>query len=118
LSPPRYPAAYPGVIAVTAIDADGKVYRHAGRGPHLDYAAPGVDVWAASSQADSGFERVSGTSYATALVTGLVAYYRAESGNDEGWEALLENELIDLGEPGFDPVFGRGLLGKSLLMEP
>jgi subtilisin family serine protease len=59
---PAYPAAHPDVIAVTAIDADARIYKKANRGEYIDLAAPGVDVWAA--KAGGGGSYRSGTSFA------------------------------------------------------
>ena len=46
-APPQYPASYPGVIAVTAVDAGGRALPEAGKATHLDFAAPGADMAAA-----------------------------------------------------------------------
>ncbi len=46
---PAYPAAYEGVVAVTAVDAGHAVYRRAGQGLHVDFAAPGVGIATAAS---------------------------------------------------------------------
>jgi len=46
-APPQYPASYPGVIAVTAVDAGGRALPEAGKPAHLDFAAPGADMAAA-----------------------------------------------------------------------
>src|SRR5439155_4003536 len=46
-APPQYPASYPGVIAVTAVDAKGHSLPEAGKPIHLDFAAPGADMAAA-----------------------------------------------------------------------
>src|SRR5262249_46368964 len=43
-SPPLYPAADPNVIAVTATDANDKLFDMANRGPQVALAAPGVDI--------------------------------------------------------------------------
>ncbi len=43
-SPPQYPAADPNVIAVSATDADDKMFRASNIGPHIAVAAPGVDI--------------------------------------------------------------------------
>src|SRR5207245_7526152 len=40
-APPLYPAAWPGVIGVTAVDARQRVLVEAGRGPQVKFAAPG-----------------------------------------------------------------------------
>lgn len=59
---PAYPAAYDGVFAVTAIDRHSKIYRQAGRGDHIAFAAPGVRLWTAASVSGGSYR--SGTSYA------------------------------------------------------
>ena len=43
-SPPLYPGADPNVIAVTATDADDKLFVGANRGKYVAVAAPGVDI--------------------------------------------------------------------------
>jgi hypothetical protein len=70
-SAPQFPAAYPQVIAVTATDADDKLFEHAVRGPHIAVAAPGVDVLAPTLS--GGVEAVTGTSIAAAEVSGVAA---------------------------------------------
>ena len=70
-SPPLYPAAYPQVIGVTAIDADNKLLPQANRGPQVTVAAPGVDVLADAP--DGKLQLTSGTSVATALTSGVAA---------------------------------------------
>lgn len=67
-APPAYPASYPNVIAVTGIDGRGRVLPEAGRARHVDFAAPGADMNAASP--DGGKGRVRGTSFAAPLVAG------------------------------------------------
>ena len=69
-APPAFPASYPGVIAVTAVDGRGRVLIEAGRAAHLDYAAPGADMAAAGP---GGLVAVRGTSYAAPLVAGRLA---------------------------------------------
>lgn len=70
-APARYPAAYPEVIAVTAIDKQRNLYRWAVTGEHIDFAAPGVDLFAAD--ADGSWQNVSGTSYAAPIVAAYIA---------------------------------------------
>jgi len=70
-APPAYPASYPGVIAVTGVDGRGRVLTEAGRALHLDYAAPGADMAAASP--NGGLAAVRGTSYAVPFVAGRLA---------------------------------------------
>jgi hypothetical protein len=70
-SPPLYPAADPHVIAVTATDADDKVFAQANRGAYIAVAAPGVDVLVPAPEANVAL--TTGTSVAAAHVSGLVA---------------------------------------------
>lgn len=108
--PPVYPAAQPGVVAVTAVDAKLNIYKHATHGDYIAFSAPGVDVWTAAPGRDGAY--VSGTSYATPFVTAALA--SAHSANPKAaWPALerqLEHTTRDLGAPGKDPVFGWGLV--------
>ena len=107
---PAYPAAYRQVIAVTAVDADHTVYRHANRGRYIDFAAPGVRIWTA---VPGGGRFQSGTSFAAPFVSVLIGLEVAQ-GSDSQADLLrdvLKSGVIDLGEPGRDNVFGWGLVG-------
>jgi len=64
-APAQYPASYPGVVAVTAVDARGHALPEAGRAMHLDFAAPGADM--AAALPGQGYARVRGTSFAAPL---------------------------------------------------
>lgn len=70
-APPQYPASYPGVIAVTAVDARGRAIPEAGRASHLDFAAPGAEMAAALPR--KGYAKVRGTSFAVPLVASRLA---------------------------------------------
>src|SRR5690606_9061060 len=70
-APAAYPAAWPEVIAVTAVDTQHRPYRQANRGDYINFAAPGVNLWAAASI--SGGRLKSGTSYAAPFVTAALA---------------------------------------------
>jgi hypothetical protein len=70
-APIQYPAAYPGVTAVTAVDARDRALPEAGRAARLDYAAPGSDM--AAALPGRGYAKVRGTSFATPLVAARLA---------------------------------------------
>jgi subtilisin family serine protease len=70
-APPLYPASYPGVIAVTGVDARDRALLEAGRASHLDFAAPGADMAAAAP--GRGYSVVRGTSFAAPLVAARLA---------------------------------------------
>lgn len=111
-APPAYPAAYPDVIAVTAVDSAQKIYRWANRGDYIDFAALGVGVLTARSTGELGKE--TGTSMAAPQVTAAIACIAG--GAQQFSPAMLGEQLkqhtIDLGAPGRDPVFGEGLLKR------
>jgi hypothetical protein len=99
-SPPVYPAALPGVIGVTAVSQDLRVYRRARHGDEVDLAAPGVDLRVL--QPDGSAIYLTGTSYATPFVT--AAWILAGDSN------TLFRSAEDLGAPGRDAVYGAGLV--------
>ncbi|MDR7274263.1 type VII secretion-associated serine protease mycosin [Catenuloplanes atrovinosus] len=71
-----YPAAYPGVLAVGAIDATGARAGFSQDGATVSLVAPGVDV-VSIGPGGPGQWRGSGTSYATPFVAGTAALVRA-----------------------------------------
>ena len=105
---PSYPAAYPQVIAVTAVTKDLRNYRYANRGDHIDVAAPGVDVWTAMPGGRAGYH--SGTSFAAPHVTAILAVEPRSRLKQDKADLLDGLPVIDLGQQGRDPVYGRGLL--------
>lgn len=117
-APPLYPASYPGVVGVTAVDARRKVLLEAGRGPQVRYAAPGADMMAA---APGGlFANVRGTSFAAPLVAGLLARTLREPDPAVAASALktLDMQAISLGAPGRNAIYGYGLVGEALRTPP
>jgi len=109
-APSVYPAAYKGVIAVTAIDKFGHPYPEANRGSYISFSDPGVRVPVPNVNGEISFR--SGTSYATAYCTALVAIMAEKGRNIESINDVIERmkrDVIDLGPPGKDEVFGWGL---------
>lgn len=106
-APPLYPAAYEGVIGVTAVDNSRALYRWANRGEHVTFAARGVDVPVAHP--NGGQIQDSGTSLAAPVVTALLACSLPRWGKEQALEALIDN-AEDLGDEGRDPSFGHGFL--------
>jgi hypothetical protein len=115
---PTYPAAYPGVIAVTAVDQDLNVYRRATQGAYIDLSGPGVNVWTASAQG-SGTMRT-GTSYAVPFVSAAAGLLLASNPQlaPKAVQARLERHTRDLGKPGWDPTYGYGLIHMAGLCAP
>lgn len=104
-APAAYPASYDGVVAITGVDRKGRALIEAGRALHLDYAAPGAQVYATDAKGRGRLWR--GTSFAAPLAAARVAAALAKG---EEWRSALDREARDLGRKGADPTYGRGLL--------
>ena len=113
---PRYPSAYSNVIGVGAVDRHGRAYRKSGRGAHVEFTAPGVGVIAASGS--SATRLYTGTPFAAPLVSGLLLRRLNQVGDADAALEALRGDIVDLGRPGTDPIFGRGVAGRSLLLRP
>lgn len=98
-APPSYPASYPGVIAVTAVDTRNRALPEAGQALHLDFAAPGADM--AAALPGRGYATVRGTSFAAPLVTARLIM---AGGGVTALEAV-SREAID----------GHGRVGKGVV---
>ena len=107
-SAPLFPAAYPNVIAVTATDAEDKLFAQSNRGRHIAVAAPGDQLLVAIPD---GYEVSSGTSYSAAGISGIVALMleRNDRLTPARVRAILQSTARDLGPKGRDPDFGAGL---------
>lgn len=91
---PRYPAAYPGALAVTAVDTAGIATDASIHGPHVDVAAPGQNVLTTSTGGGDCVYAADApsSSFATAYAAGAAALL-AEAYPDEGpegWAYRLE----------------------------
>jgi subtilisin family serine protease len=117
-SPPLWPGADPSVIAVTATDSGDKLFRQANRGPYVSVASPGVDILAPAPQA--AYQMSTGTSIATAHVSGVVALMleRDPTLTPRDVRLILEATAKDLGPRGRDTQYGWGLVdpAKALAM--
>ena len=112
---PSYPAAYPGVIAVTAVDAGKQLYARANRGPYVALAAPGVDVWVPVGTTGKG-KYMSGTSFAAPFVAAAIAQKLAANPVAKGPQTsstVIKNlcaAALPLGATSPSPEFGCGLM--------
>jgi hypothetical protein len=109
-APAQYPAAYEGVIGVTAVDAENHVYLYANQGDYVDFAAPGVNAVVATGSGKT--EKASGTSFAAPVIAVALARMmpRPDKSLATKAEAELERQAKDIGAPGRDSVFGYGVI--------
>ena len=116
-APPLYPASYPQVIAVTAVDPRDRPLPEAGRGPTVVFAAPGSEL--AAAVPPDAYGAVRGTSFAAPIVAGLLASMVTTP------DAVAAASAVDTlvtkakkvgGSPG--DALGRGVVGDELRVDP
>ncbi len=110
-----YPARHKDVIAVSSVDAKSRVSSFASYGPEVDLAAPGVGI--VTAWEDNHFVEFSGTSIATAFVTGALAHElsKSPSQNKNGAIEALYSNLDEAEKPGKDIWAGRGVVNLRRL---
>ncbi|MES2438889.1 MAG: S8 family serine peptidase [Verrucomicrobiota bacterium] len=113
-----YPAAYPSVISVGAVDARGEHLDFSNYGTYLSLTAPGflIDVaWPGNR-----YWRISGTSASAPIVTGAIAATMSSgsgvtmSASDAA--AIVMDHSNDAGIPGPDSEYGVGILNIGRIM--
>ena len=115
----EWPAAYPGVFAISATDQKDNLAWFSSRGPEVAIAAPGVDV-VQQTVCNGGkdhceiFGKFSGTSMAAPHVAGAVALLVGAGITDaDAVRAVLSKTAIPP-SPSFDPnKFGAGILDAA-----
>lgn len=101
---PLYPAAYDGVVGVTAVDQAGTPYRWANRGDYVDVAAIGVGVEVALPGNRKTLD--SGTSYAAPVVSAYLAMQVEPSSVDVNLQRVVQPSTPD----------NRSILGAGLFI--
>ncbi|WP_181799464.1 type VII secretion-associated serine protease mycosin [Kitasatospora acidiphila] len=74
----EYPAAFPGVMAVGAVDKTGNIWEKSDQGPELSLVAPGVGITHAGYKSATDYGYSDGTSDATAYVSAIAALVRSK----------------------------------------
>jgi len=116
-SPPLYPGADPNVMAVTATDENDSLFNGANQGEYVSIAAPGVNILVPAP--DGGVQLTTGTSVATANVSGVAALLIAHkpSLTPEEIRAILVRTAKHLGSKGINRQFGAGLVDPLKALE-
>lgn len=109
-APAQFPAAYPEVTAVTAVDRELRIYDKANRGTYVAVAAPGVGIWTAGDKGAGVFRE--GTSFAAPFAAAALALLRLREPKLQpaSLQTLMKQQARDLGPPGEDPTYGWGLV--------
>jgi type VII secretion-associated serine protease mycosin len=106
-SPTSYPAADPGVIAVSATDENDRIADYSNAGAYVDVAAPGSDIL---STTKGTYQSWNGTSMASPHVAAIAALLESSHRalTPDQIEKAIENSAVDLGAKGKDNDFGYG----------
>jgi hypothetical protein len=107
-----YPAAYPEAIAVAGVTSSLGHLSIGNTGKYLDVAAPGEGIVSTWGSSNTAYASATGTSMATPYASAAAALIISANpaASPERVTKLLENNATDLGPPGFDKVFGHGLV--------
>ncbi|MFF2616506.1 type VII secretion-associated serine protease mycosin [Kitasatospora sp. NPDC058046] len=117
----EYPAAFPGVVAVTAVDEQGKLWVKATPGPETTLAAPGVEIYHSSAKSTSSYGIGQGTSDGVAYVSATAALIRAKYPNLSAGQVV--NRMIKTATPPADGSvvpgdrYGYGVLAPAKALE-
>ncbi|MBT2756687.1 S8 family serine peptidase [Mesobacillus foraminis] len=103
-----YPAAFPNVIGVSALNKDNKITIFSNYGRYIDFAAPGIDIY--STVAGGKYNTMDGTSMAAPQVSGVAALVLSKNPllSPAEVESILKNSSVDLGSKGRDNYYGYG----------
>ena len=120
-----YPASFPGVVSVGAVDETDVVADFSTTGKALDLVAPGVELWSPTvvpnpdGTLEETYEQESGTSMASPHVAGVAALllaHRPALTADEA-EAILRTTARDLGDAGHDTIYGDGIVDATAALD-
>jgi subtilisin family serine protease len=123
---PSYPAAYPGVLAVGAVDQNHKrsiwsATQSSNQGSWITVAAPGTNIL--SLRNGGGTTSMSGTSQACPHVAGiaaLLASFQSTITASEIWTAIYQSAVIlkdNDSDPVPNPQYGGGLADAKLALD-
>ncbi|MFD5082709.1 type VII secretion-associated serine protease mycosin [Kitasatospora sp. NPDC058406] len=118
----EYPAAFPGVVAVGAVDRNGLLWGRSSSGPETTLAAPGAEIPRASAKSTAGHGIANGTSDSTAYVSATAALIRAKYPSLSAGQVI--NRMIRSATRPADASnlpnerYGYGILAPSKALEP
>ena len=114
-----YPAKYQEVVAVTCTTASKSQCAFSSDGPESELAAPGDLILSAWSSGDAAYATKSGTSMSSPHVSGVAAlvWSQVTDLTNAGLRQHMRDEAQDLGGPGWDELFGYGLVDAKATLD-
>ena len=115
--PISYPAAYPHVLSVGAIDQTGAPASFSSSGVHVDLAAPGVAIPVQDPTDSNYYFPVDGTSFAAPIVSAAAAYAMTARPMEKTQVFdLVRWTAGDTATPGWDERTGYGVVDMPALL--
>ena len=110
-----YPAAYPGVVGVSAVSPSGTLWDQSNYGDFVTAAAPGYATFPVGYNGPAG--AYAGTSISAVIVTRAFGLYFAENPKATTTEAVtaFKSSLTDTGTKGKDAKYGYGTLDTAAM---
>lgn len=107
------PANCPYVLTVAATDANDAIASFSNYGSVVDIAAPGKSIY--STYLGNGYSTKSGTSMAAPIIAGVASLVQAAHPTYTVTQvaAALVDRAVDLGDQGWDPIFGCGRVNAA-----
>jgi serine protease len=107
---PHYPASYPFVLSVAAVNEDDSKSSFSNYGETIAVSAPGTSIW--STVSDFGYDTMGGTSMACPIVAGLIGLVQTLnptwSGLQSAEQVRVTCDNIDLVNPLYAGMLGKG----------
>ncbi|MFD0469517.1 S8 family serine peptidase [Nonomuraea thailandensis] len=112
----NFPAAYPGVIAVGAVDRRLRVAAFSNRQDYVSVVAPGTEI--VTADGSDSYVVGDGTSSAAAMVAGIAALIRSAHPGLSPYHVRMAIELGTRRRPsdGYSPAYGHGVANALLAL--
>lgn len=107
-----YPAKYSNVLSISSINQNNQIDPYAGAGK-VDFVAPGVNISTEVNGSRDQNQSVSGTSFATAIATGIISVINSTSTqklNNEEMVDELQRRSLKLDRSRERSIYGNGLI--------
>jgi type VII secretion-associated serine protease mycosin len=112
----NFPAAYPGVIAVGAVDQRMKVADFSNKQDYVSVVAPGTQI--VTADGSDSYVVGDGTSSAAAMVAGIAALIRSAHPDLSPYHVRMAIEAGTKRRPpdGYSPAYGHGVANAALAL--
>lgn len=114
-----YPASYDNVISVASVTSSLSHSTFSNTNTYVDVSAPGSGIPTLGIASSSSYVTASGTSFSCPSVAAIAALARAEYPGitPAAFTNLLLASASDLGDTGYDPIYGYGIVDAQEVLQ-